>query len=631
MHLARYVRSRREVFPAAIFIFERDMRPLNRIRGRQFGIMLIRTLFVVSLVAAFAGPEVGVGAEESVDSRGGRVLFVIDSSLSMEEADGSGRLLDAAREYVTRRLGELGEGAHAGVVLCPPAGAIRVDWVGGEELAGLAELIPAGGSSGGCSPASLLSRLLPFMEGVTSVEMVSDFRVSRGELTELEELARREPRVRLARLSTQSANMVLRELRGTSSLLALVQNQGEGPAEAALVARCGENDKRVYETIGGWGSRWIGVDLPDTTLTGSCSLRVEDSTFRYDNELHFTVSPRSAPSVLVVDGSGGAGGTRPPSSYVTAALRASGAVDVVSIGQAEFTADLLDSSDVVFWVDPLPLGEQLEAMLGAFLDKGGSMVVFAGENMASWPEQSLLFSHLKARVVKAGPERAATLVPEADGPLEWSSSSALTKTWSFNQHMALAFLDDGQQVAARFSDEAPAVVVAGRGGGTLATVGFLPSAGNGSAVWHPLFPMLVGSLLKLHSGDEPEIRFPTMCQMGSPCDIGLSGTMSRAFVGGESGKSVVTMSAHGEVVCQEAGPYWESGGERSRVLFQCRPPEAEIPGVQWELRATGSGGGETGGPAMASRYQVAPAALFAALLLLVGEMLLVAGRHLRLD
>lgn len=632
LYLSRYIRSRKQVFPAAVFLFERDMAPLHRIRGRQIGITLVRMGLLAAIAFGFAGPstleETGDGGAQVAQ----RVLFVVDVSPSMAAQSIEGSMLDQAVREIERRVAALPEGALAAVVSCPSQPGHRLKFLPAAEVgAALKELEAAPGS---CQVSTLLKRLMPLLDGSAQVRVASDFLVPESERRALAEMAKQEPRLGFVGVTGRKPNLTLRELRGEAQLYAQVQNMEEVAQEAVLTVTCGEDSTESVKTVPAGGAEWIPLEIPAGVLSGSCLVRLSDDGFAQDNQLAFVVEYRPTLGVLILEGSAMTGGALPASHFIEAAIRSSGAsVTVTVVTAAEFSVDSLASVDLVVLIDPMPLDTHVESAFEQFFRRGGGVMFFAGSNLQSWPDRGPMFRELQVRPCQAVAERPF-LVEWLDKQSPWlapisSLSPELLHSWHSLNHVAMTFLDDTQRVGARFSDGAPAVISMERWAGRMVVFSFIPDANNGNIAWHPLFPVLVSSLIGEFRPDPSAIKTPPVCYQGVACGVGERGGMSRVYLGGPDKSLQVTANAQGSLSCSAPGPYIEGGRAGEPLAFVCIPSPGEIPGGEsWSPQGADSVAAEKGGFGE-KRKEHDSLFLLLAMMLLVGEIWLVAGRYVK--
>lgn len=115
-HLARQVpRTRREF--GAMLLLQRVVKRLRRRRRvKDLPLLLLRMALIACVAAAAMGPAVSWPGGTPKFGGSGRVVFVIDRSLSMGLSDGGSTLLARARDEASTRLRALPEGTLVGVV-----------------------------------------------------------------------------------------------------------------------------------------------------------------------------------------------------------------------------------------------------------------------------------------------------------------------------------------------------------------------------------------------------------------------------------------------------------------------------------------------------------------------------------
>ena len=115
-HLARQKPVQRIPFGAMILLRRLVKRVRRQRRVRDPLLLLLRLLVVLALVLAATQPRLTWEGDVPEAGRSGRVVFVIDNSLSMAQFDQGQTLFSKAREAALEQLDNLPIGAQVAVV-----------------------------------------------------------------------------------------------------------------------------------------------------------------------------------------------------------------------------------------------------------------------------------------------------------------------------------------------------------------------------------------------------------------------------------------------------------------------------------------------------------------------------------
>lgn len=117
IHLFNFRRPRRVDFSSLTFVRELQKSTMQRVRLKQWLLLLLRTLAIAMLVLAFARPTLTGGLASMFGGRGSSaVALVIDNSASMDLRDAGGSYLDQAKALAQAVAGQLEPGDEAYIV-----------------------------------------------------------------------------------------------------------------------------------------------------------------------------------------------------------------------------------------------------------------------------------------------------------------------------------------------------------------------------------------------------------------------------------------------------------------------------------------------------------------------------------
>ena len=111
IHLFNFRRPRRVDFSSLAFVRELQKSTMQRVRLKQWLLLLLRTLAIAMLVLAFARPTLTGGLASMLGGPGrSSVVLVVDNSASMELRDAQGAYLDQARSLARAVAGQMEQG-----------------------------------------------------------------------------------------------------------------------------------------------------------------------------------------------------------------------------------------------------------------------------------------------------------------------------------------------------------------------------------------------------------------------------------------------------------------------------------------------------------------------------------------
>jgi hypothetical protein len=634
LFFSRYIRSKRTAFPPVDFLFGLDRRPLARLRGRQIVATILRMALLVLAVLAFAGPVLPPQQQQLPDSAQKRTLLVIDTSGSMATIIGDNSLLQQARQLALDKIGSGEDDSFQrwAVVACPRP-SLQPNWLPARQARETVTRI--GQSWKTCHLLSLTEQLAKTLPPSSSLEIISDFAVPDTDRKRLADLAEQAGNITFNQVTVATDSLALERLQANrEDVVAIVSNRSQDALPGHLIVTCGDNQERVEFTGQAQSTTPVFVPRDPSWPAGVCSFSLEENAPGPGDRLYFTHAHRSRHQVLVIDAAPARTPGRTPTDFIVAALRSASAyLNIVRVNQTEFSYDHLAMADVLVFVDPMPLPEYLEQAVTDFLVQGGEAWLFGAANLMRWPAENTLLPDLAARLcaaVEGQPFTVAWLTADAEllGTIAGVDDDAL-RSWTNLRHLAVTFGSRSHQVLARFSDLAPALIRIPVVSGSLLLWTMLPEADNGSTAFHPLFPLLIATLVDQALPPQTAITVPQNCTVGHSCT--LQKASAADVFEEEAGQTAIQVQAGTKtVICREPGPYYRLDKSARTLAFVCSmPDEEQRPTPPWQL-PDGPLSGEIAASGIPDEpLHLAPFLLLAALGVLLLELGLVSGRHRR--
>ncbi len=526
VHLIQRERKRVIEFPSLMFVQKIPYQSVRRRRIRHWPLLLMRALAIALMVAAFARPFLQQGAAAIAAAGGNReVAILLDQSASMGYGDHFERAKDAARSVI----GSLGAGDRATLVLFGRNAeeSMRATSDRGrlDAALGLAK-VTAGGTRYG--PAlklaeSILARSnAPRREAV----LISDFQKSGWSGAEDVHFGDKMTLTPMSIANPSDSNLSVPSVsfaRGTFSgqdritVTAGVSNKGANPVTNIPVTLeiDGHDIETVQTSVGANASSSVSFapfTLAEPSLKGS--VKAGSDPLPADNTFNFVVTPERPVTVLVVDG-----GERGTSSFfLTKALGIGNApaFQVENVPAARATPAMLDTRAVVILNDTvLPPGFAGGA-LKRFVERGGGLLVVAGEN-ATWPqnETELLPAKLGSPVDRLS-GRGGTI-----GYLDYSHPAfevfKAPRSGDFSAVRVLRYrsleVAPTDRVIARFDDGVPAAAERRVGNGRVIVFGTSLDDSWSDLVIKPVYLPLVHQVVKYLARYEPPAAWQTVGQV----------------------------------------------------------------------------------------------------------------------
>ena len=436
-HLARQTPRDRQAF-GAMLLLERVMKRLRRRRRLKDPlVLLLRALALLALALAAAGPRFSYPGGIPEHGAMGKVVLVIDRSLSMSMVESGNTLLGRARDDAERVLAGLPAGTQVGLVVFDDrATPLTTELT--DDHARIANLVrgiqPTHGTSdlkGALHGARTLLRGEPGEVLVFSDEAGPT--IVKNAQPELEALIQRGSTIIPMTVRADPARNVAitSAVYGTGleggSLTLRLANYGPDAIEVACEVTLPDGQAiPIFAELPPSGEAEERLAIPPEALGGVGKAVCNDPDLPADDAWFFHLPRVGASRVLVVDGDPGDTPTRSEVYFLERALapwggaRTGVSLDVTAPGGV----GSLKTGDhrVVFLAnvaDPRPLGP----LLTEFVRQGGNLVISAGDNVTADRYNAALGSILpapfrKPRSIADREEPGVPLeLPDRDHPL----------------------------------------------------------------------------------------------------------------------------------------------------------------------------------------------------------------------
>ena len=396
-HLTRRAPTDRVAFGAMLLI-DRLVRRLRRRRSlKDPWLLLIRALAIVAAALAATGPFVAWQELDRAYAGNGRVVVVLDRSMSMSMAHGEGTLLARARDEAIAFVEALPGGAQVALVVCGSGPEVRTDGLSA-DLEGVAALIGAvEAGPAGCDLRASLLEARKLLDGDPGDVLIFTDEAGPVMIPAAAE--------EIERLIAQGSNVLPRPVhaeppRNVAVLGAVygdgleggqvtlrAANYGPEPVEVACEVVLPDGASiPVFMQLPADGEAEARVTVPRKADGGVALARCDDPSLPGDDRRYFHLPSIGASRVVVVDGDPGDSPLKSEVYFLERALapwggeQAGVVPDVVSA--SGLLASDLSAYKVVFLAnvsDPRPFAAELRE----FVRRGGSLVVAGGENVTS--------------------------------------------------------------------------------------------------------------------------------------------------------------------------------------------------------------------------------------------------------
>jgi hypothetical protein len=414
-HLAKQVPRDRQAF-GAMLLLERVVKRLRRRRRvKDPLLLLLRLLAVAVVVAAVAGAQWTYSGGVPETGGSGRVVVIVDQSMSMALQDGGSTLLQRARGEAIAAVRALPPATLVGAVAFADTPTRLVpSMVSDPErvVARLEELEPIAGRSDLRGALLEARRLLGGEKGEVLVFTdEAGAQMVPAALSELKLLVGTGsaviPRPILAEPPRNVAptSAVYGEGPEGGQVTLRVANYGPDPVEVACEVTLPDGQViPVFAEIGALGETEEQVTIPPEAKGGVGKAWCDDRDLPLDDARYFHLPRVGASRVLVVDGDPGDTPTKSEVYFLERALSPWGGMRGGVKPDVTTPKALVDLDPEVHRVvfianvaDPRPFGP----MLTEFVRKGGNLVIAMGDNVTDDRYNAALGAILPAQLRKA--------------------------------------------------------------------------------------------------------------------------------------------------------------------------------------------------------------------------------------
>jgi hypothetical protein len=599
IHLLNRRKFRELQWAAMQFLLAAIRKNQRRIRIEQWLLLAIRTLLVLAVVAAMAKPFLESFGNVISGRRTHRVL-VLDGSLSMGYSSSGISRFDQAKALAAQIAKDSRQGDAISLVLMsqPPRVIIGDPSPNLTEVQKeIAELsLPQGGTDLAAT-FETIGRVLDvspipqkeiiFLTDMQKTSWSKPAAPSGDGLDRaLARLEARRPRSLIIDLGREgSENRAITDLRvetpvvtagSSASVRAVIRNFGPSRADGVLVRLTLDDRVSSEQSV----DLPVGEDVPvlfnqQFSASGDHTLEIsmDNDPLPLDDRRTLVVPVRESLSVLLVDGHFKSEPFQAETDYLAQALAPSeGSPGQPALIRCEVVAESqlarrdLAAYDVVAVCNMAQFTQAEVAALEAFLEQGGGLIIFGGDQVIAENYNRLLYAEGKGllpasigpSVGDAAKKEAAfafnpfgfrhPLLAEFRGESD-SVTAGLTRALSWQYHRLILPADSAAQVALAFDTGDPAVVEVPRRRGKVIQVATSADAGWTSWPLHTSYPPLMQQMvLEAASGRLAERNI----RVGQPFDQSFpaSGATAPVSVITPRGQTVETRLKSSGDACQ---------------------------------------------------------------------------------
>jgi hypothetical protein len=469
LHLIQRERKQVVQFPSLMFLRRIPYQSVRRRRIRHWLLLLMRVAALALIVFAFGRPFFR-GADPAAAAAGGarEVVVLIDRSYSMGYGDRWTRALASAR----RAIDSLAPSDRASIVFFGPGadvvlrstsdkGRLHAAAGSGQLSSGATHYGPALKLAGSILAESSLPR--------REVVLVSDFQRGGWRGTDGVRLPDGATLTPVVISDDRTVNMAVTPVameRSTFSgqervtVTAGVANHASAAREVDVAlevnGRAVQTQRVKVEADASSSATFAPVTLTESEVRAT--VRLADDAMSRDNAFHFMVAAGRPIRTLLVD----RGGRREGSLYLSRALSVGDAprFDAVGRDAEALSADDLRSAGIVL-VNDVQVSSALAERLGSYVERGGGLLIVAGER-GSWPqERASLVPAIPGEAVDRSRGQAGRLVGLEYGhpvfePFRAPRSGDFSAARFYGYRVVAQ--QQGGTVLARFDDGAPALL-----------------------------------------------------------------------------------------------------------------------------------------------------------------------------
>jgi hypothetical protein len=386
IHLFNFRKPRRLDFSSLEFVRELQKTTMQRVRIKQWLLLLLRMLAIAFLVLAFARPTLTGDMASTVGGRASTsVAVVVDNSLSMTLRDAEGEYLRQAKDIAAGIAGELRTGDELFLVASGEEGrpsryssaAPAIEAVEGLEFSFGAEKLPQSVRRAGeaLAAAANLNKEIYLLTDLQETSLMDTLRQILAEDVRVYLLPVGDRRHRNVAVTDVVVESRIIEVGQPVRISATLLNHGDEPLDG-YVASVYLEGQRVAQA-----SAMLREGIPTTvqfTATPqnrgwlSGVVEIEADAFDFDNARHFTLHVPERRKILLVRGEG------QEVNFLDLALspelrRGKMAFEVTTIPESGLAAAGLSNYDAVVLVGPKTLSSGESAALGRYVSAGGGL------------------------------------------------------------------------------------------------------------------------------------------------------------------------------------------------------------------------------------------------------------------
>lgn len=410
IHLFNFRRPKKVDFSSLAFIKELQQSTMQRVRIKQWLLLLLRTLALACLILAFARPTLTGGLAGTLGGRASTsIAVIVDNSLSMALRDAQGEYLDQAKELAAGIVSQMDAGDEVFLITTADRSATqRSSYKNRSPALDAIEDIVA---ERGADPLSrALSRAGDLLAEANNLNKEAYLITDLQRSTLLDSLnVALEPSVRPVLIPVGNrayANVAVTDIRVLSRIVeegqpvrieATLSNFGTEPVTdyVASVYLEGERVAQASANIEpGNSANVLFAATPQERGWLSGVVLIEDDSFTSDNERYFTLHVPERRRLLMVQGEG------QTTDYLELALssqltRGRVAFDVEVIPENTLAATALGTYDTVLLVGPRTLSSGEVATVSRYVQEGGGLF-FIPNAAAQASDYNALFTSLEA-------------------------------------------------------------------------------------------------------------------------------------------------------------------------------------------------------------------------------------------
>lgn len=417
-HLIRRQPRTRVAF-GAMLLLERLRRRVERRRQlHDLLLLLLRVAALLLLLLAFTRPELRLPERDENLGGSGRVVIVLDTSLSMDQRGGGESAFVDAQRQAAALVRNLGEGVGVAVFAAglPEAPGVPAFSTDRAVVAAAIEAMPQ--AQGGTDLDGALTRVRTLLAGEPGEVVIFTDGSGPGNVAGaghgLERLLATGSSI-LPRPVGQASpgNLVVAEAKygdglegGTVALT--VHNFGAAPVESPATVRLPDGaEMTVFVTVpaagsGGPGVAEAAVTVPRQAEGGVASVALSDAALPLDDTRYFHLPRVGQTRVMLVDGDPGSSPTRSELYFLERAVApfagSGAALDVVApVGALRLSGGKWRVAVLANVGDP----DALAPTLLDFVRGGGALVLSVGDNVSPAVWNSSLGALLPAPLARA--------------------------------------------------------------------------------------------------------------------------------------------------------------------------------------------------------------------------------------